>query len=320
VILAVTHGEDEHAPPVLAALARRGAGVAVLDLAELPGRGRLALRHGVGRGRELHLDGRPAIDADRVTAVWWRRPRPPEPSPGLAPGHGAFAVRQTQAALLGLVTSLRSRALLVNDPWRGEAAALKTAQLEAAARAGLRLPDTLVTSDPAAAARFLEGLGDGGAVHKAVHATPGDWRPTRRVGPEDLHRLPALRLSPVILQERIPGVDVRVTAVGEELFAAEIDARTSPSPDDYRGHEAGCRFEPCALPPAEERALRALVRELGLSFATADFRRRDDGAWFFLEVNPAGQWLFVEERTGQPITEALAALLAGGVGPWSRSG
>jgi hypothetical protein len=54
------------------------------------------------------------------------------------------------------------------------------------------------------------------------------------------------------------------------------------------------------------------MRDLGLTYGAADFRRRDDGAWYFLEVNPGGQWDFVEKRTGQPITAAVAALLARG--------
>lgn len=312
MILAITHPGDAQAGPVLEALARRRVVAVMLDLAELPGRGRITFAYGTGEERRIHLDGRPPIEARDATAVWWRRPRPLAAAPGLLDQHAAFAVRQANDAIMGLLASLAPCALLVNDPWRDHAAAQKTLQLAAAARAGMRVPATRVTSDPEAARAFLAICGESGAVHKALHSTADDWRPTRRVGAEDLERLDALRLSPVILQEHVPGVDVRVTVVGDELFAAEIDARSSSSPDDYRGHEPECRIEPCSLPQAEERALRKLVRDLGLQFAAVDFRRRDDGAWFFLELNPAGQWDFVEERTGQPITEALAGLLAAG--------
>ncbi|HVO20228.1 MAG TPA: alpha-L-glutamate ligase [Anaeromyxobacter sp.] len=315
MILAVTHAGDEHAGPVLAALSRRGVEAVALDTADLPRRGRFALGYGREGRRLLLLDGRPPLDLARVTALWWRRPQLLAADPALPAEKAVFSVRQATDALLGLVASLAPAALVVNDPFRDQAAGLKLLQLAAAGPAGLRLPETLVTSDPAAAQAFLGRFAAGEVVHKAVQATPADWRRTRRVGPADLSDLDALRIAPVILQERVPGVDVRVTLVGDELFAAAIDARSSSSPDDYRGHEAECLVEPCALPAAEERSLRALVGELGISFAAADFRRRDDGAWFFLELNPAGQWLFVEERTGQPITEALAGLLARGQRP-----
>jgi glutathione synthase/RimK-type ligase-like ATP-grasp enzyme len=310
VIVAVTHRGDEHARAVLGALARRGTEAVVLDLADLPGRGRLDLSYGRAGGRKLHLDGRSPIEVERVRSLWWRRPQFPRPPRALPAARAAFAVRQTLDAVMGLVSSLNGTALLVNHPWRDDAAAQKTFQLAAAERAGLRVPATLVTSDRQAVREFLSERGRAGAIHKAVHATLEDWRPTRRVGPGGAASLRHLRLTPVILQERIPGLDVRVTAVGDQLFAAEIDARRSGSPDDYRGHERSCRFSPCRLPAAVERGLRALLGGLGLVFGAADFRRADDGGWYFLEMNPAGQWLFVEERTGQPITEALAAILA----------
>ena len=222
-------------------------------------------------------------------------------------------MRQTLDALMGLVSSLDASALLVNHPWRDDEAAKKTFQLAAAERSGLSIPATLVTSDPQAAREFVGGRGAAGSVHKALDATPEDWRRTRRLGRRGAAAIPGLRWAPVILQQRIPGVDVRVTMVGEELFAAEIDARRSPSPDDYRGFERHCRIAPCRLPAEVEQGLRALVRSLGLAYGAADFRRRSDGAWYFLELNPGGQWLFVERRTGQPITGALAAMLARGV-------
>jgi glutathione synthase/RimK-type ligase-like ATP-grasp enzyme len=199
---------------------------------------------------------------------------------------------------------------LVNDPWRDEVASLKTHQLAAAERAGLRVPPTLVTSDPEAARTFLDACGPDGAVHKPLHPAEHDAGPTRRVGHADLARLDALRLAPVILQAFVSGVDVRVTAVKDELFAAEIDARGTSSPEDFRPVLADCRVAPCTLPDREADALRALLRELDLSYAAIDLRRREDGSLAFLEINPGGQWYFVEQRTGQPITAALASLLA----------
>ncbi len=312
MILAITHAGDDHAPLVLAALARLDAKVTVLDLADLPRAGRLALAYGgAGQWAEVRLDGRPPIRAEEVTAVWWRRPRPFAAAAGLRPDDATFSARQAGEALMGLLASLGAAGIrLVNDPWRDEVASLKTHQLAAAERVGLAVPPTLVTSDPDAARAFLASCGPDGAVHKPLRPAEGDDRPTRRVGPADLARLHALRLAPVILQGYVPGVDVRVTAVGDALFAAEIDARATRSPEDFRPVLAECRVAPCTLPERDAAALRALLRELGLSYAAIDLRRREDGSLAFLEINPGGQWFFVEQRTNQPITAALASLLA----------
>jgi len=308
VVAAVSHRGDEHVPPVLDALRARGARPVLVDLAEFPARAGVSLPYGGARGpAALHLAGG-EVRLERVTAVWWRRPLPLEAAPGLPERDAAFACRQAEEALAGLAASLDVR--WVNEPWRDAAASHKPRQLAAAGRAGLTLPRTLVTSDPERARAFL-GAARGPCVHKALHATPGDWHATRRIGPEDLARVEALRLAPVVLQQYVPGVDVRVTVVGRALFATAIDARATASPEDFRPVFDAARVEPCTLPPEVARRLRALVSALGLRYAAIDLRRRDDGEHVFLEVNPSGQWLFVEQRTGQPITAAVARLLAG---------
>jgi glutathione synthase/RimK-type ligase-like ATP-grasp enzyme len=311
MILAITHPADEHAPLMLRALEAIRAPVTVLDFSDLPRHGRIVLSHGGrARRRELRLDGRPPIDPDQVTAVWWRRPLPFAAAAALSRQDASFANRQMGEAIMGIVASLRE-ARFVNEPWRAQVASHKTHQLAAAERAGLPLPRTLVTSDPDEARAFLDACGPDGAIHKALHAIEADWRTTRRVGPDDLARLASLPLAPVIFQERVPGVDVRVTVVGDQLFAADLDARDTVSPDDFRPVTHLCRVAACELPDRIAAGLRRLMADLGLVYGAADFRRRDDGSWAFLELNPSGQWGFVEERTGQPITAALARLLAG---------
>jgi glutathione synthase/RimK-type ligase-like ATP-grasp enzyme len=310
VIVAVSHARDEHAPPVLAALRRLGAEAVLLDLADFPLRGTIALAYG-GRGRARRVLRTPGgtLDPRHVSAVWWRRPEPFDLGRGLSPADAEFSFRQILEALGGLAASLD--AAWVNDPWRDAAASHKPRHLALAERLGLFVPATLVTNDPRRARTFLARRA-GKVVHKTLHATGDGWRPTRVVGPEDRARLDALRWAPVVFQEYVAGVDVRVTVVGDRLFATEIDARDTASPEDFRPVWREAPVASCALPADVERRLRALVSELGLRFAAIDLRRRDDGEHVFLEVNPSGQWRFLEERTGQPITEAVARLLASG--------
>jgi glutathione synthase/RimK-type ligase-like ATP-grasp enzyme len=279
-----------------------------LDLAELPRRGRVVLGFGRAARERIVVVGAGEIRARDVAVVWWRPPRPLVADRRLGAASAAFAVRQMAEALLGLASTLDAR--WVNDPWREAVAARKPHQLAAAERVGLRVPRTLVTNDPTRARRFVGARGPSRTVHKALDATPEDWQPTRLVAPEDVRRIGEIRHAPVVLQEYVPGVDVRVTIAGRVLFATEIDARATPSPEDFRPAFATARVTPCTLPPDVTRRLRALVAELGLRFAAIDLRRRGDGEHVFLEVNPSGQWLFLEERTGQPITEAVARLLA----------
>ena len=306
MILAVTHEGDEHLAPVRQALERLGEEVEVVDLAAVPGAWRLALGEDPA-GWALHGAGRRRLLGRDVRAVWWRRLRPPQVDAALAPRDATFARLQYQEALAGFWDGLQAR--FVNAPRDDERASHKASLLAAAHRAGLTVPATLITDDPARARAFLRRCGP--AVHKPLLALQDDHL-TQRVDAAARRNLDAVRLAPVIFQAFVPGVDVRVTAVGRRLFACAIDARRTASPHDFRPAFAEAPVSRCRVPAPVAAGLRRLLGQLGLSYGAADFRvHQRTGAWHFLEVNPSGQWLGFEARTGQPITQAVAALLAG---------
>lgn len=308
MILAVTHADDVHAAPVMEAVARLGWRCVMLDLATLPCQARLDFSAGrrVNGARFTGVDGA-SVDAAQIGAVWWRRPRPYVPDAGLSPPAAAYAIAQVHAMLSGVWGSLRAG--WMNDPWRNERAGHKPVQLAAAEAAGLEVPPTLITWDPAEARAFLEELGERPVIQKPLQPTEASWRPTRLVTEADRRRLDDLRFAPAIIQAYVPGTDIRVTAAGGRLFATAIDARETSSPQDFRPAYAQSRVEPCELPAEVARGVRALLDALGLRYAALDFRRTEEGQHLFLEANPAGQWLFLEERTGQRITQGVAEAL-----------
>jgi glutathione synthase/RimK-type ligase-like ATP-grasp enzyme len=148
-------------------------------------------------------------------------------------------------------------------------------------------------------------------VYKTFLASEQWWRETRVMRPDELNLLDSVRLAPVIFQEYVPAVaDVRVTVVGERMFAAAIVPAPGGYQLDYRMDMDGASFEPTELPFETRQGIQALMERLGLVFGAVDLRRTPEDRYVFLEVNPAGEWHFVEERTGQPITQAVAELLA----------
>jgi hypothetical protein len=307
-ILVVSHPEDVHAAPVMEAVRQLGWCCDLLDLAAVPGQVQLSFSAGRAASGAWFtgLDGR-RLDAEDIGAVWWRRPRPYVVDPALSPRFAAFASAQVHAALNGLWGSLAAG--WMNDPWRDERACHKIAQLAAAESVGLEVPPTLIGCAPDDARAFLDELGDRPVIQKPLRPDDLTWRPTRLVTQGDRDRLDDLRLAPAILQAYVPGTDVRVTAAGGRLLATAIDASDTSSPHDFRPAFAQARVAPCELPADVAAGVRALLGRLGLRYAALDFRRTGDGRHVFLEANPAGQWLFLEERTGQPITRAVAEAL-----------
>jgi hypothetical protein len=102
--------------------------------------------------------------------------------------------------------------------------------------------------------------------------------------------------------------DLRVTVVEDELFAAAI--RSGPDyRADYRLGLGSASVVPYRLPHDIAARLLELMKALKLAFGAIDLRLTPDGEHVFLEVNPAGEYLFISERTGQPIPAAIAACL-----------
>jgi glutathione synthase/RimK-type ligase-like ATP-grasp enzyme len=78
---------------------------------------------------------------------------------------------------------------------------------------------------------------------------------------------------------------------------------------DCRIDIGNARIEAVTLPPEVEERLRVLMRRMGLVYGAVDMRLKPDGTHVFLEINPAGQFLYVEVASGLPITAAMAAAL-----------
>jgi glutathione synthase/RimK-type ligase-like ATP-grasp enzyme len=122
-----------------------------------------------------------------------------------------------------------------------------------------------------------------------------------------------VRYAPVVFQEYVDAeLEVRVTVVGERIFAAAFDLTRSRYPYDVR-MDARTPCRAFALDDATAATVLRLVRGLGLVYAAVDLRLARDGTPVFLELNPAGQFLYIEDLTGLPIAAALAdELLATG--------
>lgn len=316
MILTISYPSEDHTQAVLAGLEGRGIPCALLNQADYPSVHQIAATWGGAPAPEARVKCASGwVHLDQVRAAWWRRTTGYLAATEITdPSMAAFAVSETHEAIEGLLDAL-------DCPWMNPRAAdtaahHKPLQWARAVQAGLTLPETLITNDPEQARAFVDRLGLGRVVVKPFLATHDVWRETRKLTAEDLDRFEQLRLAPVILQEFIEGVDLRITCVGQQLFTAEIDARKSSFPSDMRMVLGESVIAPLELPTALQGMLLALMRSLRLEYGAIDMRRTDDGRYAFFEVNPAGQWLFAEHYTGLPITAAVTQHLAhlGGYG------
>jgi hypothetical protein len=169
--------------------------------------------------------------------------------------------------------------------------------------AGFDTPETLLTTDSAAAQDFRTR--HGGVIYKSVS---GVRSMVSRLTSEHGDRLNDIATCPTQFQEYVAGTDVRVHVVGDEVFACEIES----SADDYRyALRQGCDIElrACEIPAEVADRCRRLAATLRLAVAGIDLRRRPDGRWYCFEVNPSPGFTYFETSPEHPIGAAIARLL-----------
>lgn len=320
-VLIITQSDDnESVPSVARAVERKGGAVIRFDTDRYPTEVRLSAFYGAGAEERLTLandDGE--FDLRAVTAVWHRRLNFGARLPQTLDRQLRHAsLTETRAAAQGLLASLK--AFRMDDVRHIRHAENKQLQIQVARELGLDVPRTLTTNDPAAVVAFAEGCG-GGMVTKMLSsfAVYEGGRElvvfTNRVKPEDLADLSGLSLCPATFQEAIPkALELRATVVGERVMTASIDSQTSErAANDWR--RDGVRmiqdWKPYDLPrEVEERILR-LMDYFVLNYGAVDLIVTPDGRHVFLEVNPAGEFFWLESHPGLPVSEAIADVLLG---------
>jgi ATP-grasp ribosomal peptide maturase len=311
-ILVLTHDDDPTADVVLQELNRRGTPFARCD----PGNFPMALTLTAGMSARKAswsgslIGGPRAVDLGSIRAIYYRRPSDFRSPSGLTASEQEFVTAQARHGLPGVLTGL-SGVTWLNHPAAMADARVKPYQLAVAAGCGLRIPATLITNDPTAVRNFAADVGErivtkslatmvtiddeqGSGVLFTVEVAEKFW--------DD----PGIATTAHLFQEFVEGTDVRLTVVGDQLFAAEIHPAGSDGPLDIRAHHENVSYQLVDVPIGVRTAVLGLMDRLDLTFAALDFRVGSD--WVFLEANPNGQWAFIPPLR-DPIARALADIL-----------
>jgi glutathione synthase/RimK-type ligase-like ATP-grasp enzyme len=208
----------------------------------------------------------------------------------------------------------------VSHPSRVADAEFKPLQLQLAAECRLRVPRTLITNDAVHVREFVEQL-SGPMIYKPLSApsvrTDGELRLIYTTQVDISTLLDAdIRLTAHLFQEWVSKeYDVRLTVVGDRFFAVAIHANSDRAYIDWSSDYSALKYESIETPEDVRFSIKALLKRLGLAFGAFDFTVTPEGEWVFLELNPNGQWGWIEDRTDLPITPAVADLLTSGKVP-----
>ena len=237
----------------------------------------------------------------------------------LSEGEAKFVSREITYALEGIYKILSDRF------WISPVTAIREAenkiyQLLVAREIGFEIPKSLVTTIPHKAKTFLKEL-QGHCVLKPIRNGKVDDSEnpkvvfTTLITADDTALLDGTNNCPTYLQNRINKVaDIRVTVVGEQVFPAKIHSQEFEETmvDWRKGENAKVKHERIELPPEIEDKCIELTKRLGLHFGAIDFVLDRGMNYVFLEINPNGQWGWIEKRLGYDISGEIVALLLKG--------
>ncbi|HBB65351.1 MAG TPA: hypothetical protein DCZ84_01770 [Candidatus Vogelbacteria bacterium] len=315
-LLIITSQADSHADYLMHKLIDKGITVVRLNTDDFSNH--LSVTYSIGNGHHITItlpDSRSiSFTPHDITAVWYRKPFLSRFDCTGQSTVTAFAGREIESYLADLISCL-GHVKWINHPYANKTAENKIGQLRLAEQIGLRIPKTLITNDPTRAGDFLRCFPQQGIVYKTlsnpfISETTSAFRSVFtskvKMSPEIEQ---SIKVAPCLFQEYIEkAYELRVTVVGQQVFAARIlsQEHTQTSTDwRHRQDEVTLKHEVEILKSDVEQACVQIVKQLGLVFGAIDLIVTLDGKYVFLEINPNGQWLWVEHLLGLHISEAL---------------
>lgn len=320
-VLIITHSDDnESVARVAEAIARKGGHAIRFDTDRYPTDVRLTAYYGTSGDERLTLTNEAGeFDLREVSAIWHRRVNLGAQLPvGLDKQLRHASLGEVNAAAHGMLASLK--AFRMDHLHHIRRAENKQLQLQVARELGLDIPRTLTTNDPSAVRDFAKSC-EGGMVTKMLSsfAIYDEGKElvvfTNAVKPEDIEDLSGLSLCPATFQELIPkSLEIRVTVVGQRVMSAGIDSQVSTrATHDWRRDGQGMieDWRPYELPLEVEEKILRLMDYFSLNYGAIDVILTPDGKHVFLELNPCGEFFWLERSPGLPISDAIADLLLG---------
>ncbi len=252
------------------------------------------------------------------TSVWYRKPAPLTFKNGMALDVAAFAERESEIFWRNAFSLFPSSSLWVNNPVALQKSELKSLQLIYAKECGFEVAPTIITNDPAEGEIFcIQNEWDiiaktiGSPVVKIDNVVKNTY--ARKLGLEKIDQLKHLKVCPTILQKFIPTKrEVRVVVISGEIFPMEIYHNETGIVDSRAIHSDKVRYRDFSLPKDVQELCINMVRGFDLVFSSMDLIESIDGEWYFLDLNPNGQWLWLEKFSKKGIADAFVSHLING--------
>ena len=262
------------------------------------------------------IDG--CYSLNEIGSIWNRREFVVHQAEGVGDAETVYIGTQTAIHVNGLFRFLSNTIPTMNTPMSNWRASSKFMQSSIAKKHGFLIPETYQGGSHLLADKFCQETTHGSQLCikplESIHLKSSEDKVYAHFNSifkrRSLDQLVSLRNCPVILQSFIDkDYEIRVTVVGDDVFAASIDTKNASSEAqiDWRHYDwANTPYYKIELPIDIQKGLKNIMQDLDLSYGAFDLIKSTSGGYYFLEVNSQGQWLWTEDLTGLKISNAVA--------------
>lgn len=249
-----------------------------------------------------------SVDLSEVKSIWYRRAVSPNyNSKKFSQGENSFINGELKHLIEGLLLGLDAKWVNpIDSVYLGER---KLYQLKIASQIGFKTPFSLVTTDATQAKAFKKSQNDSIICKPIYHGLLIDHDSTSaihtsRVNDTDLDILEANQLPSYFQNEIQRTCDVRVTVIGNDVYTVEIEHDTAQTPD-WREKGQNVNQKVADIPFDLREKVFKLMDKMNLTYGAIDFIKDKNGDYVFLEINPAGEWAWLENDLGLPISDSF---------------
>lgn len=321
-IMVITHsGENPCVKYVAEALEKEGIELFRFDSDRYPAGILMSNIYENGRHEVLiKQEGQKTQRLSDFSAIWYRRLRlganlPKDMDKQLY----TATMEESKRTLVGWLSSYEG--FMLDSPMQVRWAENKMMQIQTAERFGIKIPKTIVSNDPEEVKAFFNGLPSRSMITKMQHSFAVYENGveqvvfTNKLSEKDVEELDGLELCPMTFQEAVEkDIELRVTVVGDEIFAAYVDSQAMEGAENdwrQRGLALVDNWKTYELPEELKTSILKYMDFLSLNYGAWDFILTPGGEFVFLEVNPAGEWFWLDKVFDGGISKAIAGVLSG---------
>ena len=262
-----------------------------------------------------------SISSDEISSVWYRKPDFPQNLPFHIDEHidkyNLLEGRQFFIFLMHYLSDIYS----IGNHLYDKRANSKMIQSKIAVELGMKIAPTCISNNKKDILKFAERFDE-----SALKSLRNHWLRTNGAEVYDLstQKVDSVKLKDqpdeafsqtvVFIQKYIKKkYELRITVMGPHIFTCKLDSQSQTEETgaiDWRqGYDYGLKHEIIKTPQSLEIFCKEYLRRLNLNFGCFDFIVTPDDEYVFLECNPNGQWGWIEDECGVPMSEALVDCL-----------